>query len=574
MAPVWPIGVGEGASGASTGAHWSLVLPRFWTPARLPRVVIASVVVGMAVGVVVAGFDKLTLVILGRLSGQPLWLQALAPSVGLAVAAVLVRWGGAKSTSTSDEYIRAFHERTPRLPLREMPAKLAAGVATIGSGGSLGLEGPSIYAGATVGQSFQERLSRTFRRDESKVLLSAGAAAGVAAIFQAPATGVIFALEAPYRDDLARRALLPALFAAAASYLTFVALLGTAPVFPLLGGIQFDLGISDLLGGALVGLAAGLGGRSFAWFVRFTKNTVTLAPLRWRLPAAGLGLAGLAVAADAVFDDPVTLGPGGRAVEWLTEDQRALGLIIVLFAFRMLATLTTLGGGGTGGLFIPLAVQGVVMGAAVGHVVGEPETSLYPTLGLAAFLGAGYRAPIAAVMFVAESTGSTPYVVPALIAAAVSQLVAGSSSVASYQRSVRLGHLERRFTLPISSALSTDVLTVPPDATISEFVYVHVLGRRERAVAVVERGHYLGMCSMEGIAGIERSDWDITTVAEIMRSDLPAGSASWTLRDAVAAMESADIDVLPVVDSSGAFIGVVAADDILKLDEILDETGG
>ncbi|MCB0996632.1 MAG: chloride channel protein [Acidimicrobiales bacterium] len=552
------------------------MLPRHQTPARLPRVVLSSVVLGILVGAVVAGFEELTVrILLDTLHDRPLWEQALAPAVGLVVAAAILRWFGPRaSTSTSDEYIRAFHERHGRIPLRQLPAKLLAGAASIGSGGALGLEGPSIYAGANIGQNLQDRMHRYFRRDETKTLLTAGAAAGVAAIFQAPATGVIFALESPYRDDLARRALLPSLFAAASSYLTFVAILGTEPVFPRLGGTQFDLGIMDLLGGALVGIAAGLGGRLFAGLVRWTKTSVTRAPLHWRLASAGATLAGLAVVADAVFDDPVTLGPGGRAVEWLTDGNRGLGLIVLLLALRVCATLATLAGGGTGGLFIPLAVQGVLMGAAVGHLVGEPQTSLYPTLGLAAFLGAGYRAPIAAVMFVAESTGSTPYVVPALIAAAMSQLVAGNSSVASYQRSVRLGHLERRFTLPISSALVTDVFTVPPDATLTEFVYVHVLGRRERAVAVVDGGHFRGMCSMESLADLERSLWDTTTVGDVMRTDLPTGSASWTLRDAVAAMEAADIDILPIVDPSGIFVGLVAADDILKLDEILDETGG
>ena len=154
-----------------------------------------------------------------------------------------------------------------------------------------------------------------------------------------------------------------------------------------------------------------------------------------------------------------------------------------------------------GGLFIPLAALGVVMGEFVGTALGEDETTLYPILGLAAFLGAGYRAPIAAVMFVAESTGGVgSFVVPALVAAAVSQIVAGPASVADHQRQHRLGHVERRFTLPLSSTLTTDVLTVPPDATVSEFVYFHVLARRERIVPVVDGGTYVGMARLDDIS--------------------------------------------------------------------------
>ena len=174
---------------------------------RLPRLVLASVVVGVLVGLLVAAFDYVTVeLLLEEVVHWPLAAKAAAPFVGLVVAAGILHVGGTNS-STSDEYVRAFHERSPDLPLRHLPAKLLAGVATIGSGGSVGLEGPAVYAGATIGQAVQDGFSRFFRRDEAKILLTAGAACGVAAIFKTPATGVMFALEAPYRDDVARRAL-------------------------------------------------------------------------------------------------------------------------------------------------------------------------------------------------------------------------------------------------------------------------------------------------------------------------------------------------------------------------------
>ena len=540
---------------------------------RLPRLVLASVVVGVLVGLLVAAFDYVTVeLLLEEVVHWPLAAKAAAPFVGLVVAAGILHVGGTNS-STSDEYVRAFHERSPDLPLRHLPAKLLAGVATIGSGGSVGLEGPAVYAGATIGQAVQDGFSRFFRRDEAKILLTAGAACGVAAIFKTPATGVMFALEAPYRDDVARRALLPALLASATGFLVFAAIIGTDPVFPRLGTTDRQIDVIDLLGGAVIGLVAGLAARGYSALVRFAKGSADRLPLWQRLFLAGTVLATFVVAGEALFDETVTLGPGFEAVGWLLEDDRSLGLIAGLFLFQLGATLTTIGGGGTGGLFIPLAVQGIIMGSFIGEVLGEEQTSLYPTLGLAAFLGAGYRAPITAVMFVAESTGASPYVVPALIAAAMSQLVAGESSVAGYQRSQRLGHLEGRFKLPIGSALETDVFTVPPDATAAEFVYVHVLGRRERTVAVVEDGVYLGICDLDHLREVDRDDWDSVTVAELMDDEIPTGRASWTFRDAVAAMEQADIDLLPITDTDNRFIGVVRAEDIVKLGEILDETG-
>jgi len=545
---------------------------------RAPRIILGAVAVGAAVGLVVAGFEQLTEnILLDYLFSLPLWQQSLAPLVGLALSALILRWVGGKSTTTatSDEYVRAFHERTPRLPLRQLPAKLLAGASTIGLGGSVGLEGPSIYAGASVALNGPASIARRwFTREETRVLLSAGAAAGVAAIFKAPATGVMFALEAPYRDDVNRRALLPSLIASAVSFVVFAAVHGANPVFPSLGQERLELSLADLLGGALLGVAAGFGGRGFSWFTRQAKSLQARFRWVWRFLLCAAVLCGLVWLTYELFDEPLSLGPGGEAVDWVLTPEHSLWLIVALFTIRAAATLTTIVGGGTGGLFIPLAVQGIIMGAFIGELLNSSATSLYPTLGLAAFLGAGYRAPIAAVMFVAESTRGSPFVVPALVAAAVSQLVAGRSSVTSYQVGERQGHLERRLALPVSAALTTDTLSVPPDATVSEFVFFHALRRRVRDVPVVDGNRYLGMCSLDQVNEIDRDQWETILTSEVLAPGYPTMPLTATLRDAVSAMEEADVDVLPVLDSQGNFAGVVTNDDIVRLEEIMKETGG
>jgi len=555
-----------------------------------------AVVTGFLVALLIAGFETLAdSIVLEHVKELTRWQIVIAPGIGLILAHLILRYLGGKTTpATSDEFVRAFHEKNPRLSIRELPAKLLAGVATIGSGGALGLEGPSIYAGSVTGLAVRDRFQNWLRREDVRILLTAGAAAGVAAVFKAPATGVLFALEAPYRDDVNRKALLPSLLAAATSYVTYINLIGHDAVVPFLDNPQFRLGADsdqmwftandltamfsgveagDMLGALVIGIGAGVGGRSMAWLVRWAKSQSKSENFLPRILLGGALLALLALWADFVFDAPLTIGPGQEAMSWVVNPDHGLGLIALLFGMRLAATVVTLGAGGVGGLFIPLAVQGVILGQFTGEILQAERPGLYPTLGLAAFLGAGYKAPIAAVMFVAESTGAS-FVVPALIAAAVSQVVGGKSSVAEHQQNVRLGHLERRFTLPITSALTTDVLTVPPDATTSEFVYLHVLGRRQRSVPVVDKDNYLGMISLSDLSEVERSSWDETPVSELLRNDLPVARPSWSLRDTVAAMEDYEIDVLAVTDESNAFIGVVYEEDILKLDEILEETGG
>ena len=564
-----------------------------------------AILTGAMVAVLIAGFEYVSAsLILERILHRPLWQIAIAPGIGLLLTALILRYPGRRlGTGTSDEFNKAFHDRTPSLPLRNLPIKLLAGITTIGMGGALGLEGPSIYAGSTIGLGVRDRFRRWLRREDVKILLTAGAAAGVAAVFKAPATGVLFALEAPYRDDVNRRALLPSLLASATSYVTYINLIGHDAVIPFLNDPENRIGlnvkqlaikadtdvvwfdsadlatiftaveVSDVFGALLLGIFAGLGGRFIAWLVRWAKTQSKTPAFVPRVLMGGFALAGLALVADLAFDAPLTIGPGFKAMEWVVRPGQGLGLIALLFGLRIAATIVTLAAGGVGGLFIPLAVQGVIIGQFTGTMLEADRPGLYPTLGLAAFLGAGYRAPISAVMFVAESTGGS-FVVPALVAAAVSQLVAGKSSVAEHQHSVRLGHLERRFTLPVTSALDTDVLTVPPDATVAEFMYLHVLGRRERSVAVVDGIDYRGMISLSEVSAIERSAWDDTAVGDLLNADLPAARPNWSLRDAIVAMEQADVDILAVTDAEGAFIGMLSADDILKLDEILDETGG
>ncbi|MEZ5230508.1 MAG: chloride channel protein, partial [Acidimicrobiales bacterium] len=326
------------------------------------------------------------------------------------------------------------------------------------------------------------------------------------------------------------------------------------------------------------GLGAGLGGRMYAALVRRTKQLSKQTSPAVRVVVGGTALSLLALLSVQLFDQPLTLGPGVSVVEWLAEDQ-TLQAVAIIFVLRIAATMTTILGGGTGGLFIPLAVQGVLLGKLVGLGLSDlgvdPNGSaLLPVLGLAAFLAAGYRTPIAAVMFVAESTANSgSAVVPALIAAAVSQLVAGPHSVSAGQRVERLGHLEERLTMPLAAALTTDVLTVPPDATVSEFVWIHALGRRERVVPVVDGNTYLGLCSVESCAQIERDDWETTTVAEVLEATDHTANPGWSLRDVVTAMEANHSTVMAVTDGERNFIGVVLESEIVKLGEILDETG-
>ncbi|MEN3315111.1 MAG: chloride channel protein family [Acidimicrobiaceae bacterium] len=540
---------------------------------RSRQILLLAAVTGVTIGALVALFDRLTTgVLLDGLRDLPLWVQAPAPLIGLVLAALSLRWvAGGASPSTADEYVRNFHEHDVRLDQRPVLGRVMASMATLGFGGSLGLEGPSIYLGAAVGSGLQRRLSRFFSRQDTKVLLVSGAAAGVAAVFKAPVTGLVFALEVPYQDDLAHRMLLPAAIGAAASYVTFATFAGTDPILPVRGAPPFNL--LDLGGAALLGLLCGIGARAFSVAVRHAKRVAATGRPVLRAVGAGVILAGLFGLSYALVGRGLTLGPGYDAIRWALDGRRAESLVVGMLVLRAVATLTTVAGGGAGGLFVPLVVLGVFTGRAVDGLVGAADTTLFPVIGMAAFLGAGYRVPLASVTFVAEFTGRPGFVVPGLIAAVVAQLAMGRSSVSPYQVASRAGHLERRFSLPVGTALETDVLTLPPDATIDEFFNNHLIATRQESVPVVEGRRYLGMVRMYELDDVARNSWETTPVSFIMRDDHPTGRLSWRLGDAIEAMEEADVDRLPIVDDEDAFVGTISADGIIKLDEILGRGG-
>jgi predicted transcriptional regulator len=122
--------------------------------------------------------------------------------------------------------------------------------------------------------------------------------------------------------------------------------------------------------------------------------------------------------------------------------------------------------------------------------------------------------------------------------------------------------------------ITTDVRTVPPDATIEEFLSVHLVGQRRRSVPIVDDwNRYLGMAVLDEVVAIRREAWASTDVRTIARTSAPRGRTTWLVRDAVGAMERGDTDVLAVVDGDDRFVGVVTTDEVLRLDEILERTG-
>ena len=341
---------------------------------------------------------------------------------------------------STEEIIRSYHEHQGAINMRFFPAKLLAAITTVGFGGSAALEGPSIYGGAAIGSWLWERLQKIWRlhlsERDRRIMLICGAAAGMSAVFRAPLTGIVFALEMPYKDDLAHEALLPSLIASVVSFMTLGAFLGSSPLFNFKSSGTYTM--RDLVWCAALGLLIGLIAMTFVITFRHLRQFVVQWPApHWiKLSAGGLltGLCGV-LFLSLYPGTLVPLGANYEAVGQILNESHGSRELILFAILKLAATAFTLGAGGVSAMFVPLFLTGGVVGIVFSQsVVHTPFFALYAAVGMASFIAAAYKTPLAAVVFVAEATGGHAFIVPALIGSAVAYAISGDASVSGDQR--------------------------------------------------------------------------------------------------------------------------------------------
>ena len=207
----------------------------------LRKWLIIAPVIGLITGLVITG---IVVIILGKLWPAVLgyylrhhWAIAPGLVLGFVVTGLIMQFlTPDPNEHSTEEIIRSYHEHEGKIDTRFFVPKMVAAITTVGFGGSAALEGPSIYGGGAIGSWLWTKLRRLDLDDrDRRIMLICGAAAGMSAVFRAPLTGIVFALEMPYRDDLAHEALLPSLIASVISFVTLSSFLGSAPLFDFAG---------------------------------------------------------------------------------------------------------------------------------------------------------------------------------------------------------------------------------------------------------------------------------------------------------------------------------------------------
>ena len=359
------------------------------------------------------------------------------PFVGLVAAGLLLRkFSTPRNLTGTDELLEQYHTAGEGVHTTRGSVEYVAAVLTIGLGGSAGLEGPSIGAGGVVGSWVWRHLSRRFSltHDDLRILLLAGASAGIAAIFKAPLTGIVFALEVPYKDDLARRAFLPSIISGVASYVTFASVEGSTPLFSF-ASTQVGFTPGDLVLAAVFGVFVGVLAVAFSTLYHQTRRRLESLelPFMSRYLIGGAAVGAIALLVRVVYDSPYTFGPGYSLIQGGLSGSFGIQFLAAILVLRMVATAFTLGSGGVGGIFFPLVVFGSLTGSLFAILV-HGDVAVFASVGIAAFMSAGYKTPLAAVTFIGDTTGSVSFLVPAMVGSAIAYLVSGENSVSSEQR--------------------------------------------------------------------------------------------------------------------------------------------
>jgi chloride channel protein, CIC family len=496
---------------------------------------------------------------------------AIIPGIGLGllIAGLIMQYATPNPNEHStEEIIRSYHEYQGDIQMRPFFPKLLAAIATVGFGGSAALEGPSIYGGGAIGSWLWTKVSR-FRitaRDR-RIMLICGAAAGMAAVFRAPLTGLVFALEMPYKDDLAHEALLPSLLASVASYATLAAILGAQPVFNFAAGTTFQG--KDLLWSALLGAICGLVAMVFAITFRRTRNFVSASSIpHWVKMTAGGILTGVCgVAFLSMFKGPlVPIGPNYEAVANILQVHHSSLELVLFGVLKLAATLFTLGVGGVSAMFVPLFLTGGSFGVAFANsVVHSPEVHLYAAVGMAAFIAGAYKTPLTAVVFVAEATGGHAYLVPSLIGAAVAYAVSGEASVSGDQRlheGVRIAELSK---VLVRDVMQKQVIFAEGDATLSAFAESVSRQELHAAYPVSEDRQVVGVIAMRSLGAVPVEKWESTRVNDLADRQAARISADCDVAEALRLLSQEGRQHMLLVQSpQGELEGILTKSDLLS----------
>jgi CIC family chloride channel protein len=501
------------------------------------------------------------------------------------------------------EVMEAIALRGGRIRPRVVVAKVVASASCIGTGGSAGREGPIVQVGAALGSTLAQWLH--FSESRIRNLVACGAAAGIAATFNAPMAGVVFAIEI-ILGELAMADLSSVILSAITASTVARFFLGNDPAFKIpLYEVRNPLEIFLYLALGVLGAVVGvLFIRSLYWFEDifdewkfpdFLKPAVgglLLGVMGYLYPQIlGLGFVPreeLRLGIIPSENIPHVFGAGFPIIELTLLGKVSIGLLLTLIFLKILATSLTLGSGNSGGVFAPALFMGAMVGGSFGWLTEQIFPSLsagtgaYAIVGMAAVFAAAARAPLTAILIVFEMTDDYRILLPLMGAVIISTIVAQQWQPESIytlklvKRGIRLFRgrdIDVMAAVTVEEVMDKNPVTVSLHMPLSELVQVFAKTNSHGFPVLDEDGKLWGIVSLSDLrraCPVENSVPENLTVRDIANPNIVIAYPDERLSDIIPRMAPRDLSRVPVVsrEDHRELLGILRRQNIIRAYEI------
>ncbi len=466
-------------------------------------------------------------------------------------------------------FIELVNIRGGVIKIRNILLKTLGPALTIGSGGSAGIEGPIAIIGGTVGSGVGQLFKSSGSR--MKVLIAAGAAGAIAATFNAPIAGVMFAIEIVLLGNYELSSFAAIIISAGIATVISRGFYGASPAFSV---PQYDLRSPVeiplyMLFGVIIGFLAVLYIRVFHkikdGFEKFNINP-QLKPV----------IGAFIIGSFAIFL-PQIMGNGYEFIDQALLGKIIFPVMLLLIFFKLIATSVTIGSGGAGGVFAPSLFIGAMAGGSYGWLVHKllpaytASSGAYATVGIGAFLAAATHAPLTGIFLLFEMTGNYKIIIPLMFSAIIGTLVAkrvypdSIDTVDITKKGIKI-HMGREAaimsSIKVKDVMRTDFITANEDDTLDALVN-EMIRKEEFYIPVVDAvGMMTGIVSFQDVRPVllEEEVKGIVRARQIATEEVIVLYPDQDLNAAVERFTLKDIDEIPVVagDNPKKVIGMVS----------------
>jgi CIC family chloride channel protein len=462
-----------------------------------------------------------------------------------------------------------------RIPFLFTAVRFVTNALSIAVGASVGPEGPVIEMGSGLGSGLGQWLHLSPER--VRTLVGCGAAAGLAAAFNAPIAGALFALEVVLKD-FAVVTFSPIIVSAVIATAISRSFLGTSPAFEVPAyaiASPYELSLYVLLG-----ILAGFLGFAFTWALHKGEVTAARLPGPKYLHTAAVG----AILGCAILVLPELYGVGYEPVTELLHGEVLWKWMLVLLVAKFVATTLSLSGGFAGGIFAPILMIGGALGGAFGQLAGivfpgsTSSPASYALVGMAALMAAVTHAPITSILILFEMTGGYEVILPLMIACIIAVVIAQAlSKDSTFTRGFHAKGLEVNYgresailrSFYVEDLMHPEVAMVRVDTRFGEILDSFLEQQENDYYVVDDQDRLVGHIDVHALKGVlaERGLRWVVMAADLMQPVRYVLARRENLEDAISLFTSSESELLPVVDSyrDRHLVGSVSRGDVLEL---------